>query len=43
MPPAKRDRLVLAQGALTYRDRRLEKGGDLAGPDGFDAAAGWWR
>ena len=38
MPEAKRGRLTLLQGALTYRDARLEAGG-IAGPDGFDAAA----
>ena len=39
MPEAKRARLSLAQGALTYRDKRLEPGGELAGPEGFDGAA----
>jgi 3' terminal RNA ribose 2'-O-methyltransferase Hen1 len=38
LPEAKRARIDLAQGALTYRDKRLEPGGDLAGPGGFDAA-----
>ena len=37
LPAAKAARISLLQGALTYRDRRLEAGG-LAGPDGFDAA-----
>ena len=39
MPEARRRRLTLAQGALTYRDRRLERGGELAGPAGLDGAA----
>lgn len=37
LPPAKAQRIRLLQGSLTYRDRRLERGG-LAGADGFDAA-----
>ena len=39
MAEATRARLSLAQSALTYRDRRLEAGGELAGEGGFDGAA----
>ncbi len=38
LPPKQRERIRLVQGSLLYRDRRLERGGDIAGETGVDAA-----
>ncbi len=38
LPPTQRQRIELLHGSLMYRDKRLERGGALAGESGFDAA-----